>query len=104
MRQVSRLRTKLAALIQAAFKAQFNMTVNVDGADLHPATGAWRTNVMLDVYRWEGSGYWTDHDHKGRGLMVSIDSWEPMTALVKHGRVKISPDRSCATNFEVWKL
>lgn len=90
-------------MIEQAFKQQHGMTVAVDPDDLHPATGAWRTNWMLDVYRWEGSGRWTDFGHKGhdgKGLQISIDSWEPMTALVKSGGVKISCDRSTA--FEVW--
>lgn len=91
-------------MIEAAFKEQRNMTVTVDPEDLHPATGAWRTNWMLDVYRWEGTGRWTDFGHKGHdgnGLPISIDSWEPMTALVKCGGVKIS--QQYATAFEIWQ-
>ena len=100
----SYLRRRLARLIETAFKAQFDMVVRVDPLDLIAATGAWRTNQNLDVYRWEGSGHWLPAGCTGDGVLISIDSWVPMTQLVRHGiRHGLSLSHDYATSYEVWE-
>jgi hypothetical protein len=47
---------------------------------IRPARGAWRTNVTLDVYRWELLTY------DDRGLPVAAGCWETLTEFVKTAR------------------
>lgn len=69
---MSKLREKLAQKIEESFPGY-----KARAEDLIPATGSWRTNIDLDVYRWEG--FVTD-DY---GIRRFIGSYETMTRLVK---------------------
>lgn len=49
-------------------------------ADIHPATGAYRTNWRLDVYCWE---LFTQN---ARGLPVVAGCWDTLTDFVRAAR------------------
>lgn len=54
------LRTRLAALLEAALLAEFGIKVLVPPEELYPAEGWYRTSPQADCFRWTGSGKWQD--------------------------------------------
>lgn len=60
--------------------------------NLWPSAGSWRTDIRLDVYRWEGSAT------NPVGHTVTLCSWFTMTDLVK-GELLIEPEFG-----EPWQL
>lgn len=71
---VGQTRERLAELLEV------EMDYPVDPNDLRPVTGSWRTDVRLDVQRWDASlpgGY--------MGKSMCAGSWHTMTELVKMG-------------------
>lgn len=68
---------------------------------LRPARGAWRTDVRLDVYRWEGIGVTRGHVSLPDGMDVSFASWDTMTDCLKHGIFVDKGDAGIATDFLV---
>lgn len=76
---VGRVRIRLAAMLAA-----HGYTVAPE--DLHPQLGAWRTDVRLDVCRWEATV--TD----AAGVTWMVQCWDTMSACVRYG-VTTAPDR-----------
>lgn len=74
---MSVLRKRLARKIEDSFPG-----CTVDPDDLIPATGSWRTNIGLDVYRWEGV-------MTVDGSRRCIGSYQTMTELVKCSSLEI---------------
>ena len=72
VRLMSYLRRRLAKRLEQEFPG-----CTVDADDLIPATGSWRTNIQLDVWRWEG--VMVDDN----GVRRVIGSYYTMTDLVK---------------------
>ncbi len=72
---VGRLRIRLAANIVKVLAEQ-GLTARCDPADLCPAQGRWRTDHLLDVYRWEG--FLLVQNEAGDWRRASIDSWDTM--------------------------
>lgn len=73
-------------------------------AQIHPATGYWRSSPYADVYRWEGNCARPGAPN----LRVPIASWDTMTACVRRG-FTVSKDVSSSyrsgshfTGYEVW--
>lgn len=93
---MSKLRQALAAKIAQAFFDQFEMLVNVDGEDLEPAQGWYRTAMQADVYRWEGSAQWIAPNTKGIAIMLYGS--DTMTEMVRSG-VVLTKDRQ--TSYDV---
>ena len=73
-RPVGRLRRQAAEILSKALGFQ------VDPADVRPATGSWRTNITLDVFRWELL------THNESGMPVVAGCWETLTDFVKEAR------------------
>jgi hypothetical protein len=92
---VSKLRDKLAALISQQFFDQEQKLVNVDGDDLIPAEGWYRTSMQADCYRWEGSCEWL---FEGGRITVMLYGSDTMTEMVKSG-VILTKDRE--TSYDV---
>lgn len=88
-RNPGRICVKLAKLLQASFPVQGSLALTWSAEWLYPATGAYRTNQMLDVYRWEG---FARHYREDGSYMtvVSVGSYETMTNLVKFNTLTIS--------------
>jgi hypothetical protein len=84
-------RAKLAALLQSTFPEVGGRPVVWHPDDLHPATGAYRSNAQLDCCRWEG---WASRPNPAglRIPMASVHSYETMTRLIKVGGLGISAD------------
>lgn len=78
-------------IAQEAFE-EFGLVLR--NVKLYPAKGAWRTNVMLDVMRFEGFAEWHG-DGFSQPLTVSVDSWDTMTDLLKYG-FKMVQNRPCS--------
>ncbi len=71
---VGRLRIAAAKILSQGFGFQ------VEPSEIHPATGAWRTDVRLDVYRWE---LFTKNE---RGLPVVAGCYDTLTEFVRVAR------------------
>ncbi len=79
----------MAKLLQASFPRQGTLELTWRPENLRPATGAWRTNQMLDCWRWEGYGIHVRQD--GSELVVmEVGSYDTMTELVKAKSLKVS--------------
>lgn len=64
--------------IKAAQILSQGLGFEVKPEDIKPATGAWRTNWRLDVYRWE----LFTKDEMGRPIVAGC--WETLTEFNKH--------------------
>lgn len=78
-RHVGKLRQRLAKAIERAFSDQ-GVTVRCDPARLWPAQGRWRTDVRMDVMRWEGS---FEILQNVVWVKASIQSWDKMSDCIK---------------------
>lgn len=100
-KQPGRTRQKLAKLLQENFPVSAGgLALTWEASDLHPATGAYRTNVMLDTWRWEGYArhYRPDGSH---WMVLSVGSYTPMTELIKSKHLAISRDGEVSALEEV---
>jgi hypothetical protein len=95
---MSRLRKRLAKMIEEALLKQHNIEATVDPEDLHPATGWYRTSSQADCYRWEGFGSYKDPSLR---IQISLCGWTRMTQIVKSGGAILTHDRGGAS-FEVY--
>ena len=87
----------LARRIAERAKEEFG--IDLRNVWLRPATGAWRTNAMLDVQPWEGYAEW--HDERfSSPLTVSLGSWDTMTDLLRKG-FTLEQEQPCS--FELRK-
>lgn len=66
--------------IAAADILSRDLGFRVDPSDIKPATGAWRTDWRLDVYRWE---LFTRDDNN---RYVVAGCWETLTEFVKQSK------------------
>jgi hypothetical protein len=57
--------------------------------NIHPATGAYRTNQMLDCWRWEALGIHFPTNGDPEIPAMEVGSFATMTALVKAKRLRI---------------
>jgi len=75
---IGRLRIRAAAILRANFP-----TWDVRPEDITPATGSWRTDIRLDVYRWEL------FSRTLSGYPIVCGCWDTLTKFVreaaKHG-------------------
>lgn len=71
-RHVGRLRIRAAALLNKHFPHW-----EVRPEDIQPATGRWRTDWRLDVYRWEL------YSQTKTGQPVVCGCWETLTEFVR---------------------
>lgn len=93
VRRRGRVCQKLAALLQKSFPKKGTLALTWSADWLYPATGAWRTNTMLDCWRWEG--YARHYREDGSYMTVmEVGSYTTMTELIKADRLCISPDGS----------
>jgi len=69
--------------------------------DLRAAQGSWRTDVRLDVYRWEGTGRVTKRSDLPVGMFVTFASWDTMTSCVRRGVELDKGDSGLANDFLV---
>jgi len=88
---IGRTRQRLAKLLQKSFP------LNAAGVKLtwlpehiYPATGAYRTNRLIDCYRWTAYGYHYRADGTFYAAMT-VDSYETMTELVKATNLVLAP-------------
>jgi len=70
--------------------------------ELRAAQGSWRTDVRLDVYRWEGTGRVEKRSDLPAGLSVMFASWDTMTSCVRRGIELDKGDSGLANDFLVW--
>jgi len=87
--RLGRVREKLAALLQKSFPDKDGFALTWRAEWLYPATGSYRTNYMLDCWRWEGFArhYRPDGSYM---TMMSVGSYETMSALIKADKLTIS--------------
>lgn len=85
-----RVRVKLAKLLQTSFpEAAGGLHLTWEPEHLYPATGSYRTNVMLDCMRWEG--FARHYRADGSYFTVwGVGSYIPMSQLIKAERLEIS--------------
>lgn len=91
---VGKVRQRLAAKLVKAFADDYGIALRVDPARLSPAQGVWRTDMRMDVCRWEG---WGEIKVGERWMNCSIDSWDTMTACLRG----LSVDREAPYAFMV---
>lgn len=91
VRRRGRVCQKLAELLQKNFPARGELALTWDAAWLRPATGAYRTNQMLDCWRWEGEArhYRADGSYF---VAVEVGGYTTMTELIKAEKLKIHAD------------
>lgn len=66
--------------IQAAEILSASLGYPVAPEDIHPATGAWRTDWRLDVYRWEL------YTKTATGMPVVAGCWDSLTVFVRESK------------------
>lgn len=86
---IGRTRRKLAELLQVSFPYRGQLPLIWRPEWLYPATGAWRTNYMLDCWRWEGFAYYAKQDGS-LSAAWSVGSYHPMSELIKYKRLYVS--------------
>lgn len=74
---VGRLRIRAAAILRANFPEW-----DVRPEDISPATGAWRTDRRLDVYRWELFTRMAKRGTGGQEIPVVAGCWDTLTRFV----------------------
>lgn len=74
---------KLLKMLNASFPVFGQSKVVWRAEDLHIATGAWRTNQNLDVWRWNAYSRFLRDDGSLGGVAHSVGSYATMTELVK---------------------
>lgn len=79
MHDVGVTRSRLGKAITKAFKAA-GIEAFVDPGKLRPAQGRWRSDVRMDVVRWEGSIEVFQND---KWNIARISSWDRMANCVK---------------------
>jgi hypothetical protein len=79
-RHIGRIRTRLAKIISR------DLGIDCQPEHLRPATGSWRTDWRLDVYRWEVFA----RTKSGQPFVAGC--WESMTDCVKAGAVRYDGD------------
>lgn len=79
MFDIGRTRRVLAKGIEQAFK-DAGIEVRSDPSKLWPAQGRWRSDVRMDVMRWEGH---IEEFRFEKWQVVCIHSWDKMTDCVK---------------------
>lgn len=90
VRQVGRVRIKLAALLQKSFPVSSGgLTLTWEPTNLFPATGRYRTDWRMDCARWEGAArhyredgtFWT---------VTTVHSYYPMRDLIRATELDVS--------------
>lgn len=89
MSRPGRIRIRLAKLLQASFPYKGTLALTWKPEKLYPATGAYRTDQMLDCWRWEGFGVHLRPDGSELTAM-DVGSYYTMSELVKAKRLAIS--------------
>lgn len=74
---------RLAALLQKSFPDRNGLPVVWPVDEIYPATGAWRTNVNLDVWRWSAYAHYVGPDGKECGTAYAVGSYATITELIK---------------------
>lgn len=76
---VGKLRIRAAAILNANFPDW-----DVLPEDIRPASGRWRSDWRLDVYRWElFSRLKQRNNHDGSELPIVCGCWDTLTRFVK---------------------
>ncbi|MBH3440484.1 hypothetical protein [Pseudomonas luteola] len=83
---------RLAALLQKSFPDRNGLPVRWDPEEIYPAQGAWRSNTMLDVWRWEAFAHYVGPDGKNQGTAYAVGSYATITELIKESRLKLCGD------------
>jgi len=73
-RHVGRVRIEAAKIISES------LGFDVQPEDIRPQTGAWRTDMRLDVFRWELYTY------ERPGLPFVAGGWEKLTDFVRQSK------------------
>lgn len=81
MNQPGRKVLKLAKMLQVAFPDRNGRPVIWRAEEIYPAKGAWRTNVNLDVWRWEAFAHYVEPDGKDGGCAYNFGSYGTITEL-----------------------
>lgn len=74
---------RLAALLQKSFPERNGLPVVWRPEEIYPAKGAWRSNVNLDVWRWEAFARYVREDGSLSGTAYSVGSYATITELIK---------------------
>ena len=101
-RKIGRIRAALPDVLVKAF-ADKGLTAEFEAEDLRPATGSWRTDFRLDVYRWEGQGRLFFPDD-GIWLPITVDSYCTMTDCVRYGVSVERDSRGTVTQYDAYAL
>lgn len=81
------IRDKLATMLRDELVRMGLSFVYFDGDNLIPVSGYWKSQ---DVYRWESAGLQMIHNATGSHMAMSISGWEPMTTIVRAGKLTIT--------------
>ena len=90
-----RIRIRLAELLSV------ELGWLIDPSDLWPQQGAWRTDVRLDVFRWEGLIPGDELIPHQKGRKVGVYCWDSMTDCVRYG---VGAEMNRIGGLEVWAL
>lgn len=75
---IGRLRIRAAAILGENFPEW-----DVYPEDISPATGRWRTDWRMDVYRWELFTRTKTDPKTGRNIPVVVGCWDTLTLFVR---------------------
>ena len=76
---------RLQKLLQKSFpKTGSGLPIIWKLDDIHVVTGAWRTNVNLDVQRWNAYAVYVDESGKEMGVALDVGSYTTITELIKY--------------------
>lgn len=74
---------RLAALLQKSFPDRHGQPVVWPVEEIYPVTGAWRTNVNLDVWRWSAYAHYINADGSKGPTAYAVGSYGTITELIK---------------------
>lgn len=80
---------KLAKMLQEALPDRNGLPVVWRAEEIYPAKGAWRTNVNLDVWRWEAFAHYVKPDGSDGGCAYNLGSYATITELISYKRLYV---------------
>lgn len=90
---------RLAKLLQASFPDRNGLPVVWAVDEIYPAQGAWRSNTMLDVWRWNAYARYVDERGQFRGVAYAVGSYATITELIKAKALELHGDEVYAADY-----
>ncbi|WP_162949981.1 hypothetical protein [Pseudomonas aeruginosa] len=91
---------RLAALLEESFPQRNGLKITWRPEQIYPAQGRWRSDVRMDVWRWEAFGVHIRSDGT-ETTMMSVGSYATITELIKFKALELHGDEVYGASKEV---